>query len=101
MLRHPGILKDPQRQAWDAKSEVVPNNKEQNQKWLPHPAFSRAQNRGEMLCQPRILGDPQQRGTKSKVAASPLPSRGPKRGRKCYATAAFSGVPIAKRGDQC
>ena len=34
---------------------------------------------------------PQQRGTKSEVAASPLPSRGPKRGRKCYVTPAFSG----------
>ena len=41
---------------------------------------------------PCILGDPQYRGTKS-VAASPLPSRGPKRGRKCYVTPAFSGIP--------
>ena len=34
---HPCILGDPQRQAWGAKSEVVPNKGEQNQKWLPHP----------------------------------------------------------------
>ena len=34
-----------------------------------------------------------QRGTKSEVAASPLPSRGPKRGWKCYVTPAFSGIP--------
>ena len=40
------------------------------------------------------------RGTKSEVAASPLPSRGPKRGRNCYVTPAFSGVPNAKRGEQ-
>ena len=33
------------------------------------------------------------RGTKSELATSPLPSRGPKSGRKCYATLAFSGVP--------
>ena len=46
-----------------------------------------------MLCNPRILGDPQQRGRKSEVATSPLPSWGPKRGRNCYATRAFSGVP--------
>ena len=49
-------------------------------------------------------------GTKSEVATSPLPSRGPqqrgqdqsgpKRGRKCYITPAFSGVPNAKRGDK-
>ena len=44
--------------------------------------------------------DPHQRGTKSEVAASPLPSRGPKRGRKCYATPAFSGIPNAKCGEQ-
>ena len=46
-----------------------------------------------MLRNPCILGDPQQRGTKSVVATSTLPSRGPKRGRNCYATPAFSGIP--------
>ena len=40
----------------------------------------------------------QQRGTKSKVDASPLPSRGPKRGRKCKTTPAFSGIP--NKGEQ-
>ena len=34
------------------------------------------------------------------MATSPLPSRGPKRGRNCYVTPAFSGVPNAKRGDK-
>ena len=53
-----------------------------------------------MLRHPYILGDPQHRGTKSEVAASPLPCRGPKRGRKCYVTPAFSGFPNAKRGEQ-
>ena len=43
---------------------------------------------------------PQQRGTKSEVAASPLPSRGPKRGRKCYVALAFLGIPNAKHGEQ-
>ena len=33
------------------------------------------------------------KGTKSELDASPLPSRGPKSGRKCYITPAFSGVP--------
>ena len=46
------------------------------------------------------LGDPQHKGTKSEVKSSPLPSRGPKRGRKCYVTPAFSGIPNAKRGEQ-
>ena len=35
MLRHPYILGDLQQRG--AKSEVVPNKREQNQKWLPHP----------------------------------------------------------------
>ena len=39
-------------------------------------------------------------GDKSEVATSPLPSRGPRRGRNCYVTPAFSGVPNAKRGDK-
>ena len=34
------------------------------------------------------------------MAISPLPSRGAKGGRKCFATHAFSGVPHAKRGEQ-
>ena len=37
MLRHPCILGDPQKRG--ARSEVVPNKGEQNQKWLPHPCF--------------------------------------------------------------
>ena len=31
------------------------------------------------------------------MGASPLPSRGPKKGRTCYVTPAFWGVPNAKR----
>ena len=34
------------------------------------------------------------------MAPSPVPSRGPKRGRNCYITPAFSGVPCAKRADK-
>ena len=67
---------------------------------LRHPCILGAQKRAEMLRHPFTLGDPQQRGTKSEVATSPLPSRGPKRGRKCYATLAFSGVPNAKLGSK-
>ena len=51
-------------------------------------AFLGAQKRAEMLRHPCILVDPQRQaqGAKSEVAASPLPSRGCKRGRKCYVT---------------
>ena len=46
----------------------------ENQMWLPHPC---------------LLGGPQQRGQDQS---------GPKRGRKCYITPAFSGVP--NKGDK-
>ena len=71
----------------------IPNLGDKNQKRLPHLCFSGAQKRAEMLHHPCILGDPQLRGRKSKVAASPLPSRGPKGGPKCCVTRAFSGIP--------
>ena len=51
----------------------------------------------EMRRHPCILGDPQQRDAKLEVAVSPLPWRGPKRGRKCYVTHAFLGIP--NKGD--
>ena len=46
----------------------------------------------------KIRSGPRQRGTQSELAASPLPSREPKRGRKCYVTPAFSGIP--NKGEQ-
>ena len=57
-------------------SKVVHNKGYKNQKWK------------------------QERGTKSEVAASPLPYRGPKRGRKCYVSPAFSGVRKSKPGEE-
>ena len=42
---------------------------------------------------PAFSGVPEQRATKSELAASPLPSRGPNRGRKCFVTPAFLGIP--------
>ena len=42
---------------------------------------------------PAFSGIPKQRGTKSELAPSPLPSRGPKRWQKCYIIPAFSGIP--------
>ena len=34
------------------------------------------------------------------MAASTVPSRGPKTGRNCYVTCAFSGVPNTMRGEK-
>ena len=84
------ILGDPQQRG--AKSEVFPNKGEQNQKWPPLGVPKQGGN----ATSPHILGDPQHRGAKSEVAASPLPSQGPKRGLKCYVTPAFSGVPYGR-----
>ena len=93
----------------------IPNAKraEQNKKWLPHPcllggpkpggnATSPLHSRGSPTPRARskMRTRPQQRGTKSKVATSPLPSRRPKTRPKCYVTPAFSGIPNAKRGKQ-
>ena len=58
------------------------------------PDLSGAQKRAEMLCHSCILG------TKSELAASPLPSRGARRGGKCYATPTFLGVPYKRGQDQ-
>ena len=49
----------------------------------------RAQKRAKMLHHPYILGDPQQKGQNQS---------GPQRGRKCYITTAFWGVP--NKGDK-
>ena len=53
------------------------------------PAFSGTQKRAELLRNPCILRGPQQRGQIHNW---------PNRGRKCYVTLAFSGVP--KQGDK-
>ena len=39
-------------------------------------------------------------GDKIGMRASPVPSRGPKRGHNCYVTPTLSGVPNAKHGDK-
>ena len=63
-------------------------------------AFPGAHKRAEMLCHLCIIRGPQQRGTKSGVATSSLPSWGPKRGPQCYVTLAFSRIPNAKHGER-
>ena len=56
------------------------------------PTLLRRRRGRKCYVTPAFLGVHKQRGTKSKVATSPLPSRGPKRGRKCYVTPGFLGV---------
>ena len=53
-----------------------------------------------MLRRPCILEDPQTKGDKIRHGCLTPAFSGPKRGRKCYVTTAFLGVPNAKRGDK-
>ena len=55
-------------------------------------AFSRAQKWAEVLPHTCILGGPQQRGTKSELVASAMPSGGAKSKRMCYVNPAFTAV---------
>ena len=87
----------------------IPNVGDKNQKWLPHPCLVGGPGEGPIAMSPvhsrgsptpstwrKFKSGPLQKGTKSKVAASPLPCRGPRRGPNCYVTRAFSGIPNAK-----
>ena len=80
----------------------VPNNGEQNQNWLPQVCLLGGPKKVEVLRHHCILGGPQQWGAKSELAASAMPSQGPKSGRKCYFRPAFRGVPpLAWDSRQC
>ena len=69
-----------------ARQNVFPDKGEQNQKGLPHPCLPGGPQAGGNATSPlHTQGSPKQRGTKSEVAASPLPSWGHTSGRKCYA----------------
>ena len=57
--------------------------------WSPTPSAGR-----------KIRSVPQQQGKQTEVAASPLFSPGPKRGRKWYLTPTFSRFPNAKRAEE-
>ena len=102
-LPHPCLLGGPKE---EFLGMATAKRGEQNQRWVPHPCLLGGPKEGANATSPlhswgsptpsavsKIKSGPLQRGTKSKVAASPLPSRGPKGGRKCYVTRAFFGVP--------
>ena len=67
MLRHPCILGGPKRQARGAKSEVVPNKGEQNQKIIASSLSSQgSKRRGTCYSTPAFAGVPNaKRGEKS------------------------------------
>ena len=79
-------------------AESSAQNMGQNQKWLPHLCLLGGPQVGENAPYLLYSRGSTAKGTKSKVATSPLPSRGPASGRKCYVTPAFSGVP--SKGDK-
>ena len=68
----------------------VHKKREQNQKWLHHPCRLGGPQRGR---NPYVLEGPQKKGTKSKVATSPLPSRRPTKGRHCNVTPCVLRAP--------
>ena len=87
----------------------IPNIGEQNRKWLPQPCLLRGPKKGGNAMSPlhsrgsptpragsEIRNGPQHGGTKSKLVVGPLPSGGPKRGRKCYVTLALWRIPNTK-----
>ena len=67
----------------------------ENHKWLPQPCLLGSPKEGGSATSPKhSRGSPTpSAGRKSEVATATLPSQGPKRGRKCYATHAFPGSP--------
>ena len=73
---------------------------------VPNPnSRGHATKRGLRVPNPKSRGSKEggnavQRETKSEWAASPLPSRGPKGGRICYVTPAFSGFTQATTQDR-
>ena len=54
--------------------------------------------RAEMVRHPCILGGPQTKGDKIRTGCLNPAFSGPRRGRKCYVTPAFSGVPKQRGG---
>ena len=74
-------------------SRGSPNKGGQNQKWLPHPCLLGGPKEGRNAMSPLHSRGSPAKGTKSEVATSTLPCPRPKRGRRCYVTLAFSGIP--------
>ena len=77
-------------------SRGSPNKRGQNQNWLPQPCLPGGPKEGRNATSP--VHSRGTKGDKIRIGCpNPLPSRGPKRGRKCYVTHAFSQVHKTKR----
>ena len=100
-LPHPYLLEGP-KEGGSAMpplhSRGSPNKGGQNHKWPPHPCLLRGPKAGGSATSLVSSWGSPTKGTTSEVATSPLPSRRPKRGWRCYVTLAFSGVP--NKGDK-
>ena len=57
------------------------------------PTFSGSKGVRNCYTTPVFSEVPNRKGTKSEQVTSPLPSRGPQRGRECHIIHVFSGVP--------
>ena len=72
-----------------------PPQRVQNQKWLHHPCHLGVHQRGLKCYITPVFsggGGGAWEGTKSEVATSPLPSRGPTSGSKYYISSMLSGA---------
>ena len=75
-----------------------PQKRGENQHWLNHPCFLGGPILGGRATSAWRSWGSRNKETKSKLATSSLPSRGPKSGRNCYITCVCSRVP--KQGDK-
>ena len=71
----------------------VPKEREQSEKWLHHLRLLGGLRLGGVATSPLRSRVSPEKGTKSEVATSPLPSRGPKIGRSCYIKSRSPGCP--------
>ena len=70
-----------------------PQQRGQNQNWLPHPCLLGGPQVGGIAMSPLHSRGSPTKGTKSKLGISPMPSRGRTSGWNCCVSLAFSGVP--------
>ena len=95
------LFGDPQRQARGAKSEVVPNKGEQNQKWLPHPCLLGGPKRGrKCYITPAFSAIPNAKRGEQKKKWLPHPCLlgGPKEGRNATSPLHSCGSPTPSVG---
>ena len=78
----------------------VPNEGEQNHKWLPHPCLLGGPKEGGNATSPLHSRGSPTKGNKITTGCLNPPFSGVQRRQKCEATPAFSWIPNAKHGEQ-